>query len=291
MRPFRFGVNMTSISTRDDWVDRCRQVEQLGYDVLMVADHLGMPDPFAALATAAEVTERPRLGTFVLNAAFWNPAILARSAATVDLLSAGRLELGLGTGYIRSEFERAGLPWTTPAERVDRLERTITEVTGALADDDYQPAPVQRPHPPLLIGGNGNRMLRLAAEHAAIAGFTGAASDESLPGGLRPLAADELAERVDYFRGQAGDRLDEIELNLLVQQVVVTDDRRAHAERFAAYFPGWSIEQILELPIFLVGTVDEIVAQVHATRQRYGFSYFTVLDPYLEAFAPVLKEL
>lgn len=291
MRPFRFGVNITSLTSRAAFADTCRRVERLGYDVLMVADHLGIPDPFPLLATAAELTTRPRLGTFVLNAAFWNPVVLARTVATLDLLSEGRIELGLGTGYVQAEFDRAGLPWGTARERVDRLEHTITELVAALSDEEHRPASVQRPHPPLLIGGNGNRVLRIAAQHAAIVGFTGAAADESAPTGLRPISADGIAERVAYFEKQAGARVAEIESNLLIQQVVITDDRRAHVEQLLPYFPGFDVDQVLDLPIFMFGTVDEIAEQARTIRERFGCSYLTVLEPYLDAFAPVMERL
>ncbi|MEJ3651383.1 TIGR03621 family F420-dependent LLM class oxidoreductase [Actinomycetes bacterium KLBMP 9759] len=291
MGDFRFGVSVTSLSTRDSFVDTCRAAEAAGYDVIMVADHLGMPDPFALLATAAEVTTAPRLGTFVLNVAFWNPAVLARSVATIDVLSGGRVEIGLGAGYVRAEFDQAGVAFGTPGDRVDRLEEAIVALRAALSSAEHRPFAVQRPHPPLLIGGNGNRVLGLAAEHAAIAGFAGAATDPTAPSGLRVVPGDELAERVAYFTARAGERAAEIELNLLVQQVVVTDDAAAAARPLLAYMPGASVEQVLALPTFLIGTVEEIAAKVHGLRERYGFTSITVLDPYLEAFAPVIEEL
>ncbi|MFF3146594.1 LLM class flavin-dependent oxidoreductase, partial [Streptomyces sp. NPDC057927] len=110
-RPFRFGVNLLAPAPLDEWRAKCRRAEELGYDVILVPDHLGMPAPFPSLVAAAEATERPRLGTFVLNAGFWNPTLLAREVATTDTLTGGRLELGLGTGYIRAEHDTAGLPW------------------------------------------------------------------------------------------------------------------------------------------------------------------------------------
>ncbi|WP_232665964.1 TIGR03621 family F420-dependent LLM class oxidoreductase [Pseudonocardia sp. TRM90224] len=291
MGDFRFSVNVTSISTRDTFVETCRAAEAAGYDVIMVADHLGMPDPFAMLATAAEVTTTPRLGTFVLNVAFWNPAVLARSVATLDVLSGGRLEVGLGAGYARAEFDQAGVPFGTPGERVDRLESVIVELRAALSAEAHRPAAVQRPHPPLLIGGNGNRVLGLAAEHAAIAGFSGAATDPTAPSGLRIVPGDELDERVAYFKARAGERAAQVELNLLVQQVVVTDDAAAAAQPLLAHMPDATVEQVLALPTFLMGTVEEVVAKVRGLRERYGFTSITVLDPYLAEFAPIIQEL
>lgn len=141
--------------------------------MILVPDHLGMVAPFPALVAAAEATERPRLGTFVLNAGFWNPTLLAREVATTDALTGGRLELGLGTGYVRAEHDTAGLPYGSPRERVDHLLRTVEELDRLLGSAEQQPQPMQK-RVPLLIGANGDRMLRLTAEHADIAAFTGA---------------------------------------------------------------------------------------------------------------------
>lgn len=147
-RPFRFGVNLMASAPADEWSAKCRRAEELGYDVILVPDHLGMPAPFPALVAAARATERPRLGTFVLNAGLWNPALLAREVATTDALTGGRLELGLGTGYVRAEHDAAGLPFGSPGERVDHLRRTVEELERLLADEEYQPRPVQRPGTP-----------------------------------------------------------------------------------------------------------------------------------------------
>ncbi|MEU0740260.1 LLM class F420-dependent oxidoreductase [Streptomyces sp. NPDC006134] len=291
-RPFRFGVNLVSPAPDEEWRAKCRRAEELGYDVILVPDHLGMTAPFPALVAAAEATERPRLGTFVLNAGFWNPALLAREVATTDALTGGRLELGLGTGYVQAEHETAGLPFGSPRERVDHLRRTVEELERLLGSPEYRPQPVQRPRVPLLIGGNGDRMLRLTAEHADIAAFTGARTvPGSTTGQLAPLTAGELDERVARYRELAADRAQDAELNLLVQQVLVTEDREAAVRPFLDVVPHLTAAQVLELPILLAGTVEEITAQVRALRERYGFTYLTVLEPSMEAFAPVMAAL
>ncbi|NEB01134.1 LLM class F420-dependent oxidoreductase [Streptomyces sp. SID13726] len=291
-RPFRFAVNLTAASTGEEWRAKCRRAEELGYDVILVPDHLGKVAPFPALVAAAEVTERPRLGTFVLNAGFWNPALLAREVATVDTLTGGRLELGLGTGYVRSEHDDAGLPFGSPGERVGHLRRTVEELGRLLASEDHVPQPVQRPRVPLLIGGIGNRMLRLTAEHADIAAFTGATLvPGSTTGKLTPVTAEQLDERVAHYLRLAEGRKEPAELNLLIQTVVVTDDREAVATPFLHRLPDLTLQEALDLPIMLIGTVPELVTQVLAQRERYGFSYLTVLEASMEAFAPVLAEL
>lgn len=273
---FRFGVNLVTPADRDEWVRKCRRAEALGYDVLLVPDHLGMPAPFPSLVLAAEVTERPRVGTFVLNAAFWNPVLLGREVSSTDRLTGGRFELGLGAGYVKAEFEEAGLPWESPGARVDHLERTVKELMDRLDTP-----------PPLLIGGAGDRVLRLAAEHASVVAFTGARTARD--GTLSLVDAESVAERVAHVDRHLGAR--EVEKNILVQTVVVTDDRRAAAGTLQRYDPDMTREQILELPTLLVGTHQQIAEQLREHRKRYGFSYITVLEPSLEAFAPVIDLL
>jgi probable F420-dependent oxidoreductase len=288
---FRFGVSLAVPAPAEEWRAKCRRAEELGYDVIHVPDHLGMVAPFPALVAAAAVTERPRLGTFVLNAGFWNPALLAREVATTDALTGGRLELGLGTGYVQAEHDAAGLPFGSPRERVDHLRRTVEELDRLLGSHDHRPQPVQK-RVPLMIGGNGSRMMRLTAEHADIAAFTGARLvPGSTTGRLVPVAPAELEENVARYRRLAEGREEPAELNLLIQLVVVTDDRAAAVRPLVERVPDSTVEQALRLPVLLVGTVDEIVAQVRAQRKRYGFSYLTVLEPYIEAFAPVVAAL
>ncbi|MEU8846376.1 LLM class F420-dependent oxidoreductase [Streptomyces sp. NPDC048564] len=291
-RPFRFGVNLMTSAPADEWRAKCRRAEELGYDVILVPDHLGMPAPFPALVAAAEATERPRLGTFVLNAGFWNPALLAREVATTDALTGGRLELGLGAGYVQAEHDSAGLPFGTPRERVDHLRRTVEELDRLLGAESYQPQPTQQPRVPLLVGGNGDRMLRLTAEHADIAAFGGAYPDpKSSTGRLLPVTAEQLDERVARYRKFAAGRPEPAELNLLLQMVTVTEDREAVLQPLLDRVPELTLEQALALPIVLTGSLDQITEQVLAQRERYGFSYLTVLEPYMEAFAPVMARL
>jgi probable F420-dependent oxidoreductase len=290
-RPFRFGASLVTPAPSDEWRAKCRRAEELGYDVILVPDHLGMVAPFPALVAAAEATERPRLGTFVLNAGFWNPALLAREVATTDALTGGRLELGLGTGYVQAEHDTARLPYGSPRERVDHLVRTVEELDRLLGSDEHQPQPTQK-RVPLLVGGNGDRMLRLTAEHADIAAFTAARSvPDSTTGTLEPLTAEEIDERVAAYLRLAAGRAEPAELNLLVQMVVVTDDPQAAIQPLLPHVPHLTEEQILELPIVLVGTLEQIREQVRGVRERYGFSYLTVLEPYMEAFGTVIGGL
>ncbi|MFE8948372.1 LLM class F420-dependent oxidoreductase [Streptomyces sp. NPDC007856] len=284
-RPFRFGVNLLTPAPAAEWRAKCRRAEELGYDVILVPDHLGMPAPFPALVAAAEATRRPRLGTFVLNAGFYNPALLAREVATTDALTGGRLELGLGTGYVPAEHETAGLPYGSPGERVDHLRHTVAELGRLLASGE-----LPRSRVPLLIGANGDRMLRLTAEHADIAAFTGARPG-SAPGSLEPLTAEELDERVARYQRLAAGRAEPAELNLLIQLVAVTDDPQPVLKPLLERQPQLTLDAALALPIVLAGPLEELVARVRAQRERFGFSYLTVLEPYMEAFAPVMERL
>jgi probable F420-dependent oxidoreductase len=289
-KPFRFGVNMVVPGSRSEWAGKCRKVEDLGYDVLSVADHLGMAPPFPALVFAGEVTERVKLNTFVLNAPFYNPVLLAREVTGTDQFTDGRLELGLGAGYVKAEFEAAGMPFPPASERVDHLERTITELKRLYADPEHKPAPVRPGGPPLLLGGRGDRVLGLAVEHADIIGFTGmtATADGAT---LAAAGPEEVDERVAFVRAKLGDREARVEFNLLCQFVKVTNDRAAALAELQQTVGRLTAEELGELPVVLVGTAAQIADQLRAHRERFGFSYFTILEPFLDEFAPVLEHL
>lgn len=276
-RAFRFGVNMTSAGSRPEWVAKSRRAEELGYDVILIPDHLGMGAPFPSVMLAAAVTTRPQLGTFVLNSGFFNPVLLARDVSAVHAYAEGRFELGLGAGYVRAEFEEAGLGWPSAGERVSHLEQTAAAILAA------------EPEMPLLIGGNGDRVLRLAAKYAHTVAFAGL---KAVPGEppLAFLLAHEVLERVEFVHAEAGDR--SYESNLLVQSVVPADDRAAKAaELREMYKMDLTVDQILQLPALLIGTPEEIADQLRAQRDKFGFTYYVVLEPSMEDFAPVMKLL
>ncbi|RSD10238.1 TIGR03621 family F420-dependent LLM class oxidoreductase [Amycolatopsis eburnea] len=275
---FRFGVNLLSPVGRAEWQDRCRRAEDLGYDVIAVADHLGMPAPFPALVSAAAVTTRPRLAVFVLNAGFYNPALLARDLASTDQLTDGRLDAALGAGYVKAEFDAAGIPWPTARERVGHLERTVSEVRRLFDDPAHAPRPT-RASVPLTIAGNGDRVLGFAARHADTVALSGAAPG-SRPGKHRLLGRDELAERVRYVASHAVDRP---ELNLLIHAVALGGTRRdvtAGLRRFDAA-PE-------DVPTLLVGSPARIAEDVQRLRTELGFTYLTVPEPAMESFAEVI---
>jgi probable F420-dependent oxidoreductase len=275
--PFRFGASLFNVGSRSAWRDRVREVEDLGYDVLQVPDHLGMPSPFPALVAAADVTNM-RLGTYVLNAGIVSPAYLARDVADVHRLTAGRLELGLGAGYLPGEFEAAGVSFGTGGERVRKLEATLAATRGILA------AEADKPLPPIMLAGSGDRILRLGAREADIFSFSIMAG---VTAGVTPERA--FARRVQVLRESAGDRFDDIELNLFVAAVGETAD--ALDLTIIRQASGLDDRQLSQLPGVLVGSPREIADRLQRYREEYGTSYISVLEPHMAAFAKVIKHL
>jgi probable F420-dependent oxidoreductase len=292
---FRFAFNVRGIRSREALTATCRTGERYGYDVVLVPDHLcrNCPAPFPTLVAAAGASERLRVGTFVLNVGFWNPSLLAREAATSDQLTGGRLELGLGIGHMKSEFDAAGIPWQPFGERADRLAATIDELDQLFGDGQNGYDSAQRPRPPLMIAGTSDRVLQLAAERAEIVGYGGILQVRGQPPGtFRIATAAEMDERVRFFRERAGERAERIEANILIQRVMVTDDRRGAAETFLAdRDAGLTVDELLEAPVVLIGTVEQIAEQLWERRERYGFTYICVHEPYLEEFGQVIGEL
>jgi probable F420-dependent oxidoreductase len=289
MKAFRFGVNLTSLDGRDAWLDKCRDAERLGYDVITVSDHLGGQSPFPALAAAAAVTERVALATFVLNSAFWNPVLLAREVMTAIRLTGGRFQLGAGAGYVRSEFDKVGVSWGAARDRARRLEDMVTEVIRLLDHPRELGDPNPAARPPLMIGGNGDRTLRLAARHADVVSFSAATlKPGAARGALRLLGAEEVEERVRYFESVAGERARQVERNLLAQTVVATDDRTRAAAALRRRMPRLTVDQIAEMPTVLLGTAAQMAAQLQARRERFGFSYICVQESAMWDFAPVV---
>lgn len=306
-KPFRFGVNVRAAASRHVWTDKARKIEALGYSVLTVPDHLSeLFAPIPALLSAAAVTTRLRVGTNVLNNDFRHPVLVAREAATADMLTDGRLELGLGAGHMKSEYDEAGLPFEAGATRVERLAESVAIVKSLLAGETVtfsgrhyrvtghtiHPQPVQRPRPPILIGGNGPRLLTLAAKEADIVGLSGITFRSG--GAERDLTgwrAAGVQDRLRLIRETAGERFAQLELSALVQRVVVTDNRRAAAEELARRWASLTSEEILASPYALVGTIEQLVEDLLARRERWGISYYVVFEPYLDAFAPVVAKL
>ncbi|HEY2331150.1 MAG TPA: TIGR03621 family F420-dependent LLM class oxidoreductase [Acidimicrobiales bacterium] len=297
-----FGVSASYAAVGPEWRAFIRRAEQWGFSTLYVADHVGMLDPFVALTAAAGESNHLALGTYVLNIEFWNPLLLARSAATLDLLSEGRLVLGLGAGHAEVEFRQAGLAYPAPAERVTKLERTVDVLArllgGETVDDDRlglagagTGIPPARPQVPILIGGNGRRVLSLAGRSADVAGIVGFRSGTGqVHTDLSHWTWDGLADRIDVVRTAAEDRLTGPAFDLLVQRVVVTGDREAAAQELAQA-TGRDAGAHLASPFLLLGTEEEIAAQLQRLEAEPGVSAITVFAPYAEVLAPIIERL
>lgn len=304
-RPFRFGVTVPIVASGPAWAEHARRVEQLGYAILQMPDHFREQlAPVPALTAAALATTRLRIGSLVFSNDFRHPVVLAKEAATLDVLSGGRFELGLGSGWLREEYDQAGIPFDAPGTRIERMAEAVTIVKGLLAGEPVHftgrhytiaglrgtPTPIQRPHPPLVIGGGGQRLLSLAAREASIVSLVPRARRDG--GGLDRGDFGEAAfrQKIEWVRAAAGDRLDAIELHTLIQAVVVTDRRAIAAEQLATRFKIGP-ELVLESPYVLCGTVEEIGETLRRRRQTHGISYVTVFDRDLEVFAPVVERL
>jgi probable F420-dependent oxidoreductase len=307
MKPFRFGINVRDAPSRGEWQDKARKAEELGYSVLLVPDHLAaMLATLPAVMSAADATKGLRVGTNVLNNDLRHPVLLAREAATMDLLTDGRFELGLGAGYVQSEYDQAGLRFDRGGTRVERLAESVQIIKGLLGGAEVNfagrhyrvtghtihPRPVQRPHPPIIIGGNGLRLLALAAREADTVNFTGITFTR---GGTTPdMSGWKVAcfeERLRVVGEAAGERLGRLELSAQIQRVIVTDHRREAAEELQKTWTQLSVQEILDAPFVLIGTVDEMVEALHARRERWGLSYVVTFEPYLETLAPVVSKL
>jgi probable F420-dependent oxidoreductase len=303
-KPFRFGVQSRSMGPREAWLASIRRIEELGYSSVSWADHfVGGLDPVASLAAAAVATERLRLTSFVFDNDFRHPAVLAMSAGTIDILSGGRLELGIGAGWMKPEYTQSGIPFDPAGVRIARLEETLQLLTQLFTGKPvtfqgkfYQaeeltlpPVPVQQPHPPFVIGGGSRKILTLAGKYANIVGIT----NRALPDGakdLEDLTAEAMERKVGWVREGAGERFPQIELNTICGRVVITDDREAAAAEMATQLP-LSVEQILNAPAILIGSTDQIIATLQERRERYGVSNIVIIEPMMEEFAPVVAAL
>ncbi|MBI2693305.1 LLM class F420-dependent oxidoreductase [Mycobacterium nebraskense] len=269
-KDFRFGMSMRFIKSRAAFVDKVKQAEDIGFDVLCVPDHLGAVAPIPALTAAAMVTDKLKLSMYVLNAAFYKPALLSRDLGDLDKLSDGRLEIGLGTGYVKEEFDAAELPYPSAGARVDYLNH----MTNYLKE--------HHPTTPILIAGNGDRVLTIAAQHADIIGLTGSRVKE---------ADDPLTERVEFVRNAAGDRFDALELNLAITAVPTEGQSLPDLTMTRRYAPGLSDEEILAMHSVLTGSPREMADTLSEYREKYGVTFITVQDNHIGNFAKVIAEL
>ncbi len=319
-RPFRFGFQSYSASSSADLTARARQAEALGFSSFLLADHYLGPGPVLtanhhpvqdiasvpAMAYAAAVTDKIRIGCRVMCVDYRNPGVLVKEMLSLDLLSNGRLELGLGAGWLSGEYEAMGIDFESAGKRIERLTDVIALVRAFSAKGEMDldrpsgvhavgweglPKPIQKPHPPIMIGGGAPRILRMAGREADIvslnfnnrAGVIG-------PDGVGSSTADETAKKIEWIREGAGDRFSQIEIEIGAYFTVVTDDAKKVAAGFAAMF-GLTPDEVLCHPHALIGTVDAICDELQRRREQYGISYVTVGASVADAFAPVVERL
>ena len=287
MTPIEFGVNLHGVDPPGDLRRLVSRAAGLGYDVIAAPDHLGSPAPFAALTAAALIDDRVRVRTYVLNVGFWNPALLAREVATLDLLSDGRAELGLGAGHMRHEHEDARLPWHPLARRYEILEATLLEVRERLADEAHRPRPVQRPVP-VMIGAMSHRGLALAARHADVVGFAGLRQVPDAPTGTFTLCSSgETAERVGEVQELAAGR--PYRSDVLLQAVALGRDPEESAAAIAADAAHLTAAQLLDSPfVLLAPDAKAAAAELRRRREVYGFDCVTTHAPHVEALGEVI---
>jgi probable F420-dependent oxidoreductase len=305
VHPFRFAVHTGGGELIDDWPAFARRAETLGYAAIYVTDHLGgQLSPLTALATAAAHTDSIRIGSYVFANDFRHPLILAREAATLDRLSGGRLELGLGAGWMRSDYRQLGMPYDRPGVRIDRLQESFDIIRRLLRGETVThdgpfyrlerarvaPAPVQQPHPPIMLAGGGPRMLRFAAREAQIVGLAPQMTVTGRPM-LRLASDDALAGRVETIRQAAGNRFDALELNAFVADAGVVGSSQPIGATLAAFVKSAGPAAIGGSPYLLYGTLAQLREAMLRRRQRSAISSYGIPARAMEAFAPLVAEL
>ncbi len=308
-RKFRFAAQLSKApdGTARSWAEQAKKAEDLGYSAVLVPDHFGdQLAPVPALMAAADATSTLRVGTLVFDNDYRHPVVLAKEAATLDLLSGGRLELGIGAGWMRTDYEESGIAYDPPAVRVDRFTEGLAVVAGLLESDEpfsfsgthytvtdhtLLPRPVQRPRPPLIVGGGGRRVLTIAGRCADIVSINvdlraGTGGVETAPN----ASPQSTLEKVAWVKEAAGERFEDIELNCLIGFALITDDRQKILDAMAPTF-GVDASDAVHVPVVLIGTIEQMVDELQWRRQEYGISYFSIEADCWDTMAPVVARL
>jgi probable F420-dependent oxidoreductase len=304
-RGFRFGVQVSKETSAKGWAELARRTEAAGYEVLTMPDHFtDQLAPVPALMAAASATTTLRVGALVFDNDYKHPVVLAKELATIDLLSDGRLDIGLGAGWMISDYEEAGMPYDSPKVRIDRFIEGVAVIRGAMAEgafsfsgDHYtitnyngQPKPIQA-RPPLLIGGGGKRVLTYAAREADIIGINGTLTAGVVgPEALSTMTAESVDEKVAIVAAAGAHRINDIEMNIRTFFVKVTNDRAATVDGISSMF-GVSKDMIDASPFALIGSVEECIEQLLERRERWGFSYTIVGAENIDECAPIVAAL
>lgn len=304
MRPFRFGVQLRQPPSAKQWRELCRKTEDLGFSTIFLPDHFQQTwNPIVPLTVALEVTSAMKVGALVFANDYRHPVVLARDIAAMDFLSEGRVEFGLGAGWMTVDYEQSGIQLDRPGVRIERLEEAIRVIKGLWSNDTFsftgrhyriegarcEPKPHRPGGPPLLIGGGGNRVLTVAATHADIIGVNPELTEGVVgQGAARSAVGERYRERIQLIKQVAGDRFPDIELQLLAAIEMVVPNRD---EVFANLAGGFGItpEEAADVPVVLCGTVEQIVDDLVRRREELGFSYVVVHE--VDALAPVVAKL
>ncbi len=313
-KAFRFGVIDESSLTREAWLRNAQRTEQLGYSTLLIRDHFihggfnHQLAPVPALMAAADATSVLRVGSLVFSNDYRHPVMLAKEAATLDALSGGRFELGIGAGWLKDEYEQIGLPFNAAGVRVERMQEALHVLKGLFTETPFTfagkhytitnlesfPKPLQQPHPPILIGAGGKRMLAIAAQEADIIGILPIAlSNGTISDNPTERLTSTTTQKIDWIRQSAGNRFEQIELSIIVS-LHITPDRQYRAEQIMheRQWEGLATqEDVLDMPSILIGSVEEITEKLYTLRKRHGLSYFVIPDSSMEEFAPVVAQL
>lgn len=312
-RPFRFAVHTSAAAGGAAWAGAARRYEDLGFSTLLLRDHFDdQLGPIAAMTAAAVATTDLRVGCLVFDNDYRHPLVLAKELTTIDVLSGGRVEIGLGAGWMAPDYEQAGIAFDPPGTRVSRMMEAVTVVKGLCADGPFDfagehytitahdglPKPVQRPHPPIMIGAGGERMLRFAAREADIIGLNPVrrSNAEWADQNVADATAEATDRKLGWIRESAGARFDDLELSIVAPFVVVTEDRVGLAESIAAGLDtpegaDTGPDAVLSSPYVLLGTLDEIAATLVERRDRWQLSYYVCNDDSVDTFAPIVERL
>jgi probable F420-dependent oxidoreductase len=304
VHPFRFGVTMSKAASSAAWATSARRAEELGYDILLMPDHLGEQlSPIAALTAAAAATTHLRVGSYVFANDYRHPLVLAREAATLDVLSGGRFELGIGAGWNVADYRKLGLPYDPPPRRIDRLTEAVPLVKRLLTGETIDHvgvhyrlngariglAPVQRPRPPLLIGGGGPRILRLAAREADIVALQPQFDPRGRPM-LRQATEGAMERKIAVLRAAAGSRVGELELNVIVGDAGLVGSGCPLPASLVAATKSVATG-LVGSPYVLYGTLGQLRDRLLRRRERLGISYYAIPGHAMEAMAPLVAAL
>ena len=319
-RPFRFAIQGFSSTSLKEWVDLARKVEGSGYSTLHVADHLLGPGSkiegtghrvqtlaiIPAMTAAAMATTTLRIGSRMACVSYHLPTVLTKEMASIDVLSEGRLEIGLGAGWLVNEYEALGIPFESAGQRIQLLRETAEFMRMAYANEgevDYHgefiesfgyhavPQPIQRPWPPLMIGGGAPKVLGLAGELADIVSVNFNNSSGTVgAGSISSSTEDETRKKIEWIKAGAGERFNDLELEAATYFISVQGRSEITAESVMAR-TGMELAELKRFPHAAVGSVDEICEELERRREEYGFSYITVGDAHLDAYLPIVERL